>query len=328
MNKLTYIYRRFHQMKDAYIGPTSIVRTLWLWLGWINNAILYGATISDYFAYGFYKLQHSGKQEYITYRRYHAIQRKANNKNDIHICRSKIDFNEYFADLLGREWLDTRKATAEDIAAFAQRHPYFFLKEILSYRGIGVTRVESEGLNASAFLDQCLSDNDCHYILEEPLQEISCLQEFHPWSINTIRVVTLYDTTNDCVHIMNARLRMGNKKNNVDNFHFDGIGANIDIETGLIDGVGYDTHNQTYLVHPLTGKQIIGFKMPEWEKCKQFIDKAARRLPSVRYIGWDLVIKPDGEMCLIEANDNADHDFQQLHNKGLWKEYQTILKNM
>ena len=289
MNKLTYIYRRFHQMKDAYVGPTSIVRTLWLWLGWINNAILYGATISDYFAYGFYKLQHSGKQEYITYRRYHAIQRKANNKNDIHICRSKIDFNEYFADLLGREWLDTRKATAEDIAAFAKRHSYFFLKEILSYRGIGVTRVESEGLNASAFLGQCLSDNDCHYILEEPLKEISCLQEFHPWSINTIRVVTLYDTTNDCVHIMNARLRMGNK---------------------------------------LTGKQIIGFKMPEWEKCKQFIDKAARRLPGVRYIGWDLVIKPDGEMCLIEANDNADHDFQQLHNKGLWKEYQAILKNM
>lgn len=325
---IKYIYNRFHQMKDAYIGKTSALRTGWLWLGWINNAILYGASISDYFAYGFYKLNHTGKQDYITYRRYHKIMQKANNQTDIDICRSKIHFNEYFSDLLGREWIDTHTASKEDINAFMARHKSFFLKEILSFRGIGVRRIESKGLNVDQFLKECMSDEKCHYILEEPLQEIESLQEFHPWSINTIRVVTLYDTTHDKVHFMNARLRMGNNKNNVDNFHFEGIGANIDIETGIINGVGYDTHNKTYLIHPLTGKQIIGFKIPEWEKCKQFIEKAAKRMPTVRYVGWDLVIRPDGEMCLIEANDNADHDFQQLHNKGLWKEYKAILKHM
>ena len=314
-------------MKDAYIGKTSLVKTCWLWLGWINNAILYGASISDYFAYGFYKLNHTGKQEYITYRRYHQIMRKANIQSDLHICRNKIDFNEYFSDSLGREWIDTQKATVEDIKLFTQKHPYFFCKEILSFRGIGVTRVESKGLNPDLFLRKCLEDELSHYILEEPLQEIESLQEFHPWSINTIRVVTLYNTATNTVHFMNARLRMGNKKNNVDNFHFDGIGANVDVETGIINGVGYDTHNNTYLVHPLTGKQIIGFKIPYWEKCKQFIEEAARRMPTIRYVGWDLVIRPDGEMCLIEANDNADHDFQQLHNKGLLIEYKHILKN-
>lgn len=325
---IKYIYYRFHQMKDAYVGTTSFCRSLFLWLDWIWNAMLYGASISDYFAYGFYKLNHTGKQEYITYRRYHTIMRKANNQKDIDICRSKIHFNEYFADLLGREWIDTQKASIKDIDLFAQKHSYFFLKEILSFRGIGVTRVESKGLNAKEFLEKCLANTQCHYILEEPLQEIATIQEFHPWSINTIRIVTLFDTTTDTIHFMNARLRIGNNKNNVDNFHFGGIGANIDIETGIINGVGYDTHNCTYLIHPLTGKQIIGFKIPEWEKCKHFIENAARRMPTVRYVGWDLVIRPDGEMCLIEANDNADHDFQQLHNKGLWKEYKAILKNL
>ena len=325
---IKYIYNRFYQMKDAYIGKTSALRNAWLWLGWINNAIIYGASISDYFAYGFYKLNHIGKQEFITYRRFHRILKMANNQNDIDICRSKIHFNNYFADLLGREWLDTHTASKEDIKAFLSRHEYFFLKEILSFRGIGVRRIESKGLDIDQFLKECLSDDNCHYIMEEPLKEIESLQEFHPWSINTIRIVTLFDTTNDTVHFMNARLRMGNKKNNVDNFHFEGIGANIDIETGIINGVGYDTHNNTYLIHPLTGKQIIGFKMPYWDECKQYIEKAARRMPTVRYVGWDLVVRPDGKMCLIEANDNADHDFQQLHNKGLWKEYKSILKHM
>ena len=325
--KPTYLYNRFHQMKDAYIGKTGFFRTCSLWLGWLTNAVFYGASISDYFAYGFYKLKHIGKQEYITFRRYHKIMRKANKQSDIHICRSKIDFNEYFSDLLGREWIDTRKATAEDIKRFFQKHPYFFCKEILSFRGVGVTRIESQGLNPAEFLNKCLQDRQCHYILEEPLQEIESIQQFHPWSINTIRIVTLFDTTTDTVHFMNARLRMGNKKNNVDNFHFDGIGANIDIETGIINGVGYDTHNKTYLIHPLTSKQIIGFQIPYWDECKRFIDKAARRMPTVRYVGWDLVVKPNGEMCLIEANDNADHDFQQLHNKGLWKEYKNIIKH-
>lgn len=325
--KPTYLYNRFHQMKDAYIGKTGLFRTCSLWLGWLTNAVFYGASISDYFAYGFYKLKHIGKQEYITFRRYHKIMRKANKQSDIHICRSKIDFNEYFSDLLGREWIDTRKATAEDIKRFFQKHPYFFCKEILSFRGVGVTRIESQGLNPAEFLNKCLQDRQCHYILEEPLQEIESIQQFHPWSINTIRIVTLFDTTTDTVHFMNARLRMGNKKNNVDNFHFDGIGANIDIETGIINGVGYDTHNKTYLIHPLTDKQIIGFQIPYWDECKRFIDKAARRMPTVRYVGWDLVVKPNGEMCLIEANDNADHDFQQLHNKGLWKEYKNIIKH-
>ena len=124
---------------------------------------------------------------------------------------------------------------------------------------------------------------------------------------------------------MNARIRIGNKQNNVDNFHYDGIGANIDIATGVITSLGYDTHNRTYVSHPITGKQIIGLQIPKWQECIQYIEKAVRHIPTIRYIGWDLVIQENGTLCLIEANDNADHDFQQLHNKGLWKEYKQLL---
>ena len=39
------------------------------------------------------------------------------------------------------------------------------MKEILSFRGIGVRRIASKGLDIDQFLKECLSDDKCHYIL-------------------------------------------------------------------------------------------------------------------------------------------------------------------
>ena len=74
---IRYIINRFNQLKHDYIGETSALRTCCLWAGWLTDFLIYGASISDYFAYGFYKLRSRGKQEYITYRRFHYILRKA-----------------------------------------------------------------------------------------------------------------------------------------------------------------------------------------------------------------------------------------------------------
>ena len=288
--------------------------------------IIHGASISDYFAYGFYKLRYKGRKEYITYRRYHVIQNKCNKVSDRCLCREKNKFNELFKEFLGRDWIDVNNVDEMLFISFCHKYPVIFIKEINGYRGIGTRKIETENLNAKDLYNELISDINSHYIAEEQITQISELANFHPWSINTIRIVTVYDTINDKVHIMNARLRMGNKKNNVDNFHFSGIGANINIETGIIDTIGYDAHNNTYIVHPITGKQIIGAQIPYWEECKTFVERAARHIPSVRYIGWDIVIQSGGHFLLIEGNDNADHDFQQLHNCGLWKQYQSIIK--
>lgn len=321
-----YVINRFNQMKHDYLGETSCFKTILLWIDYIVALLLHGASISDYFAYGFYKLRFNGRQEYITYRRYHKILWKCNDKNDIEICRDKMKFNDYFSDMLGREWLDMTKAKYDEFESFVGRHQVFFLKDVSSYRGIGVKRYKVEDIDKESFYKELIRQDKVSYIIEEAIEEIGCLRDFHPWSVNTIRVVTLYDTTANKVHIMNARIRMGNDKNNVDNFHFHGIGANIDIDSGIIDTKGYDVRNKLYVCHPLTDKQIVGFQIPFWNDCLAFVRKAAMRIPSVRYIGWDVVVKPNGTFVLIEANDNADHDFQQLYNKGLWKEYKKIIK--
>lgn len=317
INRFNELYTKFHLSGWK----------LFYWIDYFINLLLYGTSLNDYFAYGFYKLRPNGKNEYITYRRYHKIQNVCNNKNDIEILRDKCKFNTFFSDFVKRESKVFNEMSFEEFKSFFTKHHTIFVKDMHGYRGKGIacysdTQIESEHLYKQLYKD------GARYIIEPKINQIKELEEFHPWSINTIRIVTVYDNKNDVVHFMNALIRIGNNKQNIDNFHASGLAANINIETGIIDSIGFDMYENTYIKHPITGKQILGYKIPYWEECKKYVEKAARHIPSVRYVGWDIVIMENGDFLLIEGNDNADHDFQQLHNKGLWKEYKAILKDL
>ena len=159
-----YIINRFKQMKHDYIGETSRWKTLWYGVDYLFSLLIYGASISDYFAYGFYKLRPSGRNEYITFRRFHQIMRIANKKADIHICRNKIDFNNHFASLLGRQWIDTKSATEEELQNFTKKNSIVFVKEILGFRGDGVKRIDSTQMSITTFLENLQKQTNTHYI--------------------------------------------------------------------------------------------------------------------------------------------------------------------
>jgi len=324
LNEIRNLRGRFDELYSKFQMSGS---KLFYWIDYLTDYVLYGASLNDYFAYGFYKLRPNGKNEFITYRRYHKLQRILNAKKDIEILRDKSKFNVYFSDFTKRESVLFNEMAFDDFKSFFARHHVVFVKDTQSFRGKGIICYSEGEVNIDSLYIK-LKESNSVYLLEPKISELKELQDFHPWSINTIRIVTVYDDKRDVVHFMNARIRMGNNKRNVDNFHASGIGANIDLETGIINSIGYDMYNNTYIKHPLTGKQILGFQIPYWEECKAFAEKAARHLPSVRYVGWDIVIMKNGEFLLIEGNDNADHDFQQLHNKGLWKEYKALLKEI
>lgn len=324
INNLKQLRNRFNQLYEKF--HMSGYKFLY-WVDYLTDYLIYGTSLNDYFAYGFYKMRPNGKNEFITYRRYHRIQNICNDKKDIETLRDKSKFNVFFSDFVKRESKVFNGLSKEEFQLFFDRHHTVFVKDTQSFRGRGITCYSKEEVDIDKLYKQ-LKENKSVYLLEPKIKQNNELEEFHPWSINTIRIVTLYDSKKDIVHFMNARIRMGNNKRNVDNFHASGIGANIDMETGIIDSIGYDMYENIYIKHPITGKQILGYQIPYWEECKKFAEKAARHIPTVRYVGWDIVIMENGDFLLIEGNDNADHDFQQLHNKGLWKEYKVLLKQL
>lgn len=329
--RIKYFVTRFSDLYNTYISggrAFNPIAKLWYWFDYFFAFIFHGASLNDYFAYGFYKLRPNGRREFITFRRFHAIMRICNKPSDVKYFRDKSEFNLVFKEHLGREYIDINTSTIEEFTSFFVAHKEIFVKEVKGFRGNNVRLYSFDNVNIEELYGILRADSSCHYIAENRLQEHPALSEFHPQSINTLRLVTVYDDRSDKVHYMSARIRIGNRGNHVDNFHFEGIGANIDIDTGIITSVGYDAQDREFLLHPMTGKQIIGFQIPNWSDCKAFVERCARMVPSVRYVGWDVVPLKTGGFALIEGNDNADHDFQQMHYHGMWPEYKKILKKL
>ena len=150
------------------------------------------------------------------------------------------------------------------------------------------------------------------------------LSEIHIKSVNTMRIVTVIDDFGN-VRIAKALFRIGNGKS-VDNFCSGGVGAIIDIDTGIIFLPAIDENGNSYICHPISNKQIVGFKIPYWKDYINFAYSLASKCKQMRYVGWDIVRKDDGIMCCIEGNYAAGPCLQEvLTNYGLIPYYNALI---
>ena len=130
-------------------------------------------------------------------------------------------------------------------------------------------------------------------------------------ALQTVRVVTSVDQAGDA-KILAARLRLicGNKAH--DNFNYGRTGnliANLDVRTGVVQSVVGGSPERTEMVamtrHPITGRELTGFRVPQWDAAQSLVLAAAKAFLPLQAIGWDVAITPN-EPCLIEANATWD----------------------
>jgi len=164
-------------------------------------------------------------------------------------------------------------------------------------------------------------------IIEELIRQTGEISEFHPESINTIRVASL--NISGTVQIIAAVFRIGNNGKRVDNFHYGGIAASIDIKTGIVVTAAVDQYNHAFLTHPITNKQIIGFRIPQWDEILDVVKNASHILPDTRYIGWDIVLTNDNRICFIEGNGRTAADLIQMPDQiGKWSLFKNLVKTL
>lgn len=128
-------------------------------------------------------------------------------------------------------------------------------------------------------------------------------------SLNTIRAYTLINK-DDSIRILAIMLRAGKAGAHVDNWGSGGIGYNFDLNTGICVDYGRDKQNNPYTHHPGSNIQMIGYKLPKFEELKETIISLAQVTPKARFVGWDIVLTPNG-FELIEMNCPGGHDFLQ-----------------
>jgi alpha-L-glutamate ligase-like protein len=98
------------------------------------------------------------------------------------------------------------------------------------------------------------------------------------------------------------------------NLHQGGIGAGVDLDTGLTNhAVQYDRVVHT---HPDTGASVIGRRVPHWT---EVLDMARRvsEVIGLGYVGVDLVVDESMGPMILEANARPGLAIQIANGRGL-----------
>ena len=141
------------------------------------------------------------------------------------------------------------------------------------------------------------------YILEARVEQHSELDRINPWTLNTIRALTILKKDNS-VHFYYPVLKLGREDSYIDNICSGALYAPINPLSGVIDKgrFGDKYNNDLYSAHPDTFENFAGLRIPYWEELKELCIAAAKNMPFFRSLGWDIAITPDGPL-LLEGND-------------------------
>lgn len=311
----------WHKLKHAKSLPKAKSRIL-LYADYLYYVFKTHITYSEYFEqYKFYMLSREERKAFITVSEAHRIESRLNRKvRDLFWLKDK--FLKKFSGFVKRDWISLGECSPEEFVQFSLKHPKFIIKPAADTRGSGVELINvSQVDDISKVYNELAGKN---YLAEEYIVACKEFSEFNPDSLNTIRVVTYLN--GDVFRIVGSFIRMGLPGFRVDNAHAGGIFAYVNVHTGTVDSEGINTYGDRFEFHPGSGKQIKAFKIPYWTTVIDTCRQAASIMPDAKIIGWDVAIREDYEVIIIEGNHMPDFDLMQSPSrKGIKKEFYDII---
>ena len=289
-------------------------------------AARYGAGYYDYLMFGFYDMNGRERDTYLTRVRNKKVQEIMNDIAYSDEFDDKLRFNENFAEFLGRKTLNGETATVADLTAFLDGQEAIFAKINHGDCGRGVEKLYVKDFESPAAMLDYIQQNKL-VVLEQVLKQHEDMARLHPASVNTMRILT--DLVDDTVHIAYITVKMGRGGGVCDNSGQGGVLCRVDIESGRICSPATDDYFNIYDKHPDTGIVFQGYQLPMVDEAIALAKKAARKVPQVGHVGWDVAITPDGP-AIIEGNDFPGTDLCQLYphypeKHGLWPYYKELL---
>lgn len=307
------IQRKLEQIKKEIPECDTKVKAMGILIDFLICKKRYHVQFEEYRQYSFHKLRHNAKKEYVTEYDVIKVMPALFNKGDLrHTLDDKSAFNAFFHDLLGREYCYVSKQDEARFLDFVSTKERIVVKPTDSWCGHGVSKIViPASIGERKQLYASLISNYGEFLAEECFVQHEQISKLNPDSVNTIRVISMTDADGK-IHIPFASIRIGRKGSDVDNFCAGGMAAAIDADSGIVVTHAFDGAGKQYFVHPDSGTQIIGFQIPEWNELKKTITRAAERIPTMRFIGWDAVVHENGKVCLIEGNSNPGARTLQL----------------
>ncbi len=332
MSKITYLLRRISKLNlsgmrgridEAHkrCGKPKFL----IFLDMINCGIRYQAGYIEYVIYGMYDMNAKQRKTVLTAGKNNRYVAALNLKRDWDYFENKIKFLNTFREETARDFIDLTVASFDEFKAFAEKHPVFMAKPYDGICGKNIEKIDSTGADLKTLYDGFKASGQT--LLEEVIRQHEDVSKLNPSAINTIRVVTI--VKDNIPHVVFTGLRCGRAGSVVDNFVAGGMTVPIDIETGVIHNPAVDNAGNVYRIHPDTKIPFDGFQMPNWNACLELAKRAAMRVETVKYVGWDLASTPEGPI-LVEGNHFPGQVLYQLKAQtpdkiGMLPKYEKVI---
>lgn len=218
--------------------------------------------------------------------------------------------------------LDTPEALADFLGA--EHALPIYLKPALGSYGRGnalLTKVSGDTLylgnrQETDLLSYCRSLGSPHglgWVLQEPLVPHSRIAELCGDKISGVRLHTFLTAAGSELGKAIFKINVGTEDS--DNFRHGASGnllAAIDVRTGIVTRViaGTGLNQKVNCHHPVSGKEIVGFEIPYWDRVVELVCDAHLAFPGFICPGWDIAICNDGPR-ILEVNAFGDIDLSQ-----------------
>lgn len=322
-------YRQFRQKYQTQecLDRNAVDFTVYF-CDWLLFARKYGFSHDDYFDFEFYNKEPAVRETFLDEKLRLHIYKVCADKEYRGLFKNKPTFNEKFAEFIHRDWVDATTCTFEEFKAFAEKHDRFFVKPLGRCGGRGAHIMETGSDTMENLFHQCQLEG---VLCEEIIVQHDSLASFNASTLNTVRVLTVLDGDN-VPHVLLGVARFGRSGNVVDNFHGGGVGAIVDVDTGIVISEAINQSHIRRPIHPDSKLPINGFKYPEWEKIKETAKRAALVVPQIRNIGWDFAVNKNGDVEIVEGNSRSGFDIlqspDQIGRKFLYDPYLAELEKL
>ncbi len=199
------------------------------------------------------------------------------------------------------------------------------VKPMAGSLGNGVYKLSTTGFTDkdwSTLLGRCISENA---FIEQCIEGDNAMQQFHPQSLNTIRLVTAWSERG--AHAFGSFVRFGRGDSVIDNAHGGGVYCTVNLSDGSIMTDAFDVDGNCFENHPDTGIRFKGFIIPRWEEIVTTCCTAHNSV-DIPFVGWDVCINKGGEIEFIEGNHAPDMDIIQGPLKtGFRLQFETVCRN-
>lgn len=262
----------------------------------------YGLSFQDYCIYRLINKSERCRQEFVSDKlRYHYCD-ILNDKKVEQMMTNKFECYRKYSKFYKRDVVQCVSMDGlADFIKFTNSHKKFIYKPLKEHSGHGITIVDTSSINSDNWYRDFVMNNPG--VVEELIVQGDEMNLLNPSSINSCRIVTF--TIGDEVTIIGGALRMGVGNAFTDNAGAGGIYASIDIDNGFIQSDAKNYLNHHFKIHPTTGVQIVGFRLPKWDDAKNLIRSMALHQNGTTLVAWDIAYSKDG-WCMVEANDNGD----------------------